>query len=516
MKRNQVVISFLIFLLLLLSLATAEEWIIYGPRALGMGGAGVAMADPKTAFYWNPAALAWNKGIKINAAGGIEVSAEGDILKEIDDIVNFQNDMKAKGIDINQLKAKVNNGGTLSSQEVQDLLVLFAKEIPDLDKLGQGVIANAHAGLSLDWNRFAITLDELGYFGGDPVVDLERLSFTNAAIVTVATTRIYQVLQAGADHTADFTNLQSQNLADQIVSLLGSNIITQNQAEQLVYYAEQANIDTGDPRIQDIIKKIVEVTAAVQTQGNIVNISANQTGVQLKGLLLQEFGASYGYPLFGDTFALGLNLKGIQGETFYKKFTYSELEESDDLIGDLTDKNNRKTTTGFGVDAGILYAPINRLRLGVVARNINEPSFDYSDDAKATGFVDKAKVDTQVRAGAAYDLVKKSGLGWTLAVDGDLTDNKSNTLEGFKSQMLSLGTELQLIKILALRAGAFENTASDITGWCYTAGFGLHFGAFGADIAGAMSPDKVSIESDNKTEEVRERYALTGSLSLRF
>ena len=38
--------------------AAAEEWAIIGPRAMGMGGAGVAVTRGGLSTYWNPAALA--------------------------------------------------------------------------------------------------------------------------------------------------------------------------------------------------------------------------------------------------------------------------------------------------------------------------------------------------------------------------------------------------------------------------------------------------------------------------
>src|SRR6185312_10113419 len=37
--------------------AQAVEWTTMGPRAMGMGGAGVALAQGPLAAYWNPAAL---------------------------------------------------------------------------------------------------------------------------------------------------------------------------------------------------------------------------------------------------------------------------------------------------------------------------------------------------------------------------------------------------------------------------------------------------------------------------
>ena len=46
------------FVLLGAEAARSEEWIVVGPRAVGMGGAGVAVTRGPLATYWNPAAMA--------------------------------------------------------------------------------------------------------------------------------------------------------------------------------------------------------------------------------------------------------------------------------------------------------------------------------------------------------------------------------------------------------------------------------------------------------------------------
>ncbi len=60
MKKESRLKRMFFFSLVLFSLpftAMAGEWQIIGPKALGMGGAGVAVANDATASYWNPAAF---------------------------------------------------------------------------------------------------------------------------------------------------------------------------------------------------------------------------------------------------------------------------------------------------------------------------------------------------------------------------------------------------------------------------------------------------------------------------
>src|SRR5262245_55089876 len=50
--------TFILALLLPVPPLAGEEWIILGPKAMGMGGAGVASVRGGYGMYWNPATLA--------------------------------------------------------------------------------------------------------------------------------------------------------------------------------------------------------------------------------------------------------------------------------------------------------------------------------------------------------------------------------------------------------------------------------------------------------------------------
>ena len=64
----------------------AVEFVIAGPRAVGMGGAGVATTTDSLATYWNPAGLAMKKKVDIRipvAAQGIDRIGVLDTLDEM-------------------------------------------------------------------------------------------------------------------------------------------------------------------------------------------------------------------------------------------------------------------------------------------------------------------------------------------------------------------------------------------------------------------------------------------------
>lgn len=64
----------------------AVEFTIVGPRATGMGGAGVAVTTDALATYWNPAGLAMQKSVDIQVQGGAQVIDRLGVADTIQDI----------------------------------------------------------------------------------------------------------------------------------------------------------------------------------------------------------------------------------------------------------------------------------------------------------------------------------------------------------------------------------------------------------------------------------------------
>lgn len=107
--------------LLLPAQAMATEFVIVGPRAMGMGGAGVAVTTDALATYWNPAGLAMTQTVDIRIqAGGQGIDRLG-IAESIHDLENFNvNDTSAANLanaqnianQINQPGANVSMNGS--------------------------------------------------------------------------------------------------------------------------------------------------------------------------------------------------------------------------------------------------------------------------------------------------------------------------------------------------------------------------------------------------------------------
>ena len=69
--------------------ALALEFVTVGPRAMGMGGAGVAVTTDALATYWNPAGLAMTQTVDIRFQGSGQVIDRLGIADAIHDLENF-------------------------------------------------------------------------------------------------------------------------------------------------------------------------------------------------------------------------------------------------------------------------------------------------------------------------------------------------------------------------------------------------------------------------------------------
>lgn len=87
MKKTVFVCIVVVACTLIASLqASAVEWATVGARAVGMGGAGVAVTSDAYATYWNPAGLAMTKTIDIRvmfSAQSIDRLGVSDTLEDI-------------------------------------------------------------------------------------------------------------------------------------------------------------------------------------------------------------------------------------------------------------------------------------------------------------------------------------------------------------------------------------------------------------------------------------------------
>ena len=322
------------------------------------------------------------------------------------------------------------------------------------------------------------------------------------------------LINTGASAITD--TVGSTSLGSPTNAALASNIASQTwwiagagnasmQADNLIWLAEAQGADTSDPEVQDGLTLMAQNLAGGDPARSYQN---NQTGVIINGLLLTEFGVSYSKPVIEDMLTVGGNLKLMEGQTFFKKISYQNLQNTDDMMKDVTDKNAAKTSTAFGVDVGGLLTLSENFHGGLVIRNLNSPKFSYAGAGDVT-------LDPQIRAGVSGN-VRIPILGKiTVAADYDVTKNKSDLLPGYESQMFGMGAELNMLMgFLKVRAGTQQNLASDIAQPVLTGGIGIQLIWLSVDLAGAFSSAKSEVDAGGK--EQPQRAAGTLSIALKF
>ncbi|OQW58085.1 MAG: hypothetical protein BVN28_11935 [Nitrospira sp. ST-bin4] len=91
--------------------AMAAEFVTVGPRATGMGGAGVAVTTDALATYWNPAGLAMTQTVDIRIQGGgqaIDRRGFGEAIRDLEDFNSSDPNAAARAQDI---AARLNQPG---------------------------------------------------------------------------------------------------------------------------------------------------------------------------------------------------------------------------------------------------------------------------------------------------------------------------------------------------------------------------------------------------------------------
>ena len=358
--------------------APAVEFAIVGPRAMGMGGAGVAVTTDALATYWNPAGLAMSKTFDMRVQGsaqGIDRLGVIDTVKDINDI-------------------NLNDSSASNQARLQNLA----------DRI----------------NRPGSTVSGIGAGG------------------------VY------------------------IKGNLGNHAFGFNVSD----------VATGGAFVSSPLT-ITNTGTQLTTSGQFA----------LRGLEARQAAFSYAYAFADKTFAIGVTGKLIEGAAYAGATNIRGTDTDFDVFQDF---GKAKISTAYALDIGAIYRPASWLRLGVVAKDINEPGFDAPNGQEF-------KLTRQVRGGIAVNPYPSL----TISFDGDIL-SKTTLLPGVRSRVLSLGAEQTLFsEALSFRVGALKNVEDAASTVTPTAGFGIRIFALRVDIGGGY--------------DFRERGALaSGSLALTF
>jgi len=455
---------------LLAPAARGEEWTFVGGASRGMGGSGVALDRSP---YWNPATLSkFPSGedafdianlideVDFSVLAGLEVSAQGDVIAEADDIIDLWDEK-----DYEQVQQRLDDGSA-STTDIEYALVLI-KEVNDLNRRGEGIYATSGAEAYLRIGKnIGVTVGNFAWSGADPNFDLSIFSaFSAGGFSTLFSTTGSGTPPSSADGWLLVNELKAEGIDDA-------------DARELAFLSEEAGIDLSQPDVRQGI-----VLAAVNTEtGGAGTLYDNHSGFTLSGVVVQEFGINLSLPLFNERLSIGATAKLLHGITYKRDYYLKDIDSGEDLLNDTYQdfRENREESNKFGLDVGVRARPIPWVTLGAVAKNLTSPTFRLIGKGSY-------KVRPQVRLGAAFhpmDLL-------TFAIDFDLFRTDSEALDGYYSQLLGAGVAFKPVDSqlfgFALRAGAYRNLAMAAEETVYTAGFSMRIWAFELEFAGASS-----------------------------
>ncbi len=461
------------------TVAAAEPWALFGARYQGMGGAGVATVNDGHAIHWNPGALGFmaDKWSAMFPAS-VQLSSEGDAMSTLDFVIGM-------GSDVKEIRTFARNGEPLTRSELNDTLT-FLRGIADIDQDGEGILGQAELGFRGNARRVGLAGVATSTTAVQPIVDTEdlKLSVDEAG----GAEQVFNVVGVGEDHSTGsakpFRQDRSQRIADRIAAK--SESWSQDQAEEYVWQAERAGFETNRNDHRRALVRAARQTGEDSEAGATAfdrSVYENDSGAFVRGIIATEIGIGYGHafeiPEVGSV-SIGVVPKLIIGTTFFDFIRWDEVNSFADAVDRLLSGPTVRTSANFGLDVGLMMKPQEWLTVGLTARNINQPSFQFEGNGRYT-------IDPQVRAGLSYSILEN----WIAAFDIDVTQNNTETITAFESRQISLGTEYVVpvrSVYLALRAGAWTNLAEKSNeAWAASVGIGIQKGGFHFDFAAGSS-----------------------------
>jgi len=445
--------------------ALANEFKPGSVRALGMGGSNVASTNNVDASYWNPAAYGFfgkesavdNNGMA-DKGFGLELNADVGAYLFGPIAANMT---KASALPTTTIGAV----GTLTPAGIKDA-ALLVDGLTSLDPTPGGVNVLAGASLGARVSNYGLGIRSSAEVNASISFDNNNTGL-NLFSSFVAAGAPAVPLPVAPQY---FTVLQRDQMIGDLQ--LGANAMTAAQANAVVAAYDASLVGTPTS------EQVAMVNALKTLHSAPGDLTKNNTVLSSRGVVISEVGVTYGHSL-GDNLSLGTVLKYIQADMIA---TDVFLLGNNNTNATSFSKTNVETSTGLGIDLGVMYR-IPDWQFGLTARNINSPSFEH----KASGYVYTLK--PQAKVGAAWIPSDT----FTIEAGYDITKN-TGAVAASESQYWNVGLEWDAFNVVAIRAGAFKNTAQNDIGVVPTLGLGLNLWAARIDLGAAVSSKKVVLE----------------------
>jgi hypothetical protein len=168
--------------------AGAEEWNTMGPRAMGMGGAGVALSQGPLASYWNPAAL--GRASEDSYGGVLPVSVHaaltGTALAGANDLKNANNSCPG-------LIAQGAAGAATCQANV-------AAALAELSNPNNGLRVDGSAGGDFKVGKVAVFVNDFIEAGAVPIVDPNQATVVAGTNKSRLVVKGAQIMEFGAGY----------------------------------------------------------------------------------------------------------------------------------------------------------------------------------------------------------------------------------------------------------------------------------------------------------------------------
>lgn len=402
---------------------------IFGTRALGMGGAQVALVDDATAAFWNPAAF----GNQVNLSTTDSIfgfSGEDNLTQYVNDLNQYYNLRDNFPETYKGLMDYIDKNPEEAHRYVNDIVDSLAA----FNEPGVGIAWDLHSGVATQVGPAVVSWLYENHIEVGPWVDthLSRLIPS-------------EYLQSPSD----------------VLALYNEGLLTEEEFDLL-----WPGYDPNDPDRDSFIG---------DTPGNDIGLEENRSRITLSGLVTNTIGLSYGYSFEltrDDYIAVGVTLKFIHGERDGDSvgiLSDADITNFDPGIFDVGSNwilNNIftlrtiATGSGFSIDLGVQGKWGERFQYGLLARNLIPTQLAWDDPR-----FEPTRINPELRIGAAYEPID----GLLVAMDLDLLPvaNLScvyNPLTGVEEDVvpyhernLAIGAEYELAGIVTVRAGMSTN-----------------------------------------------------------
>jgi len=480
--------------------ASAMEGPFVGPRALAMGGTGVACSDDYTAQYYNTAAFGF---FGYGDADGARVASDNNDLQRKDwgmgldatagahvigNLGKYLNDVLKIDVD------KLENLGQTGNQDAKVLAdaMRALSALSGFDENRDVILADANAGFGMRIGHFGIGVRTFGQALGQ----LQDLDTTHIGIELSSGNSVVDQINATQAVPSGYTRTKLDS--DQVATLTtilqkdpNATTSISDAIDRIDHSLQQAGIP--DAAIDGVIAQLN--TLMDSSLGNLT-FGQNETKLRMVGLAVVEFPVTYGYA-FDDHWSIGGSVKYMMGRVYglsIPLFNTSNGKSFSDYLSDA--EQDYKTSSNVGVDLGLM-ARWSMLQVGLTGRNLNAPQFKAP-----SGFKDQ-RLDPSLSAGLAF--IPFTTL--TIAADADLNQVDS-VLQGREYQRVGAGLEWNILHTLALRGGVSKNIAESDDPTLYSAGLGINLWAMRIDLAGQATPETIDYDGTKVPMEARASLAL--------